>query len=173
VFSAYGISSLPGLLRVGIIGQFSLPKGAQRPVVLLCGFFFSPFHALSRPFQKKNTSPRTPFGHPFFCLPTHAHLPKPLHRVRKTFFCTVSFAMEAGGMQNSSATPSAVNDTAESNHVVSKKQAAAEQKARRDTHLLRLIDGTMWQNLDNYIVEDNVLKQMIGFHASLFSVDML
>jgi hypothetical protein len=81
--------------------------------------------------------------------------------------------MEAGGMQNSSATPSAVNDTAESNHVVSKKQAAAEQKARRDAHLLRLIDGTMWQNLDNYIVEDNVLKQMIGFHASLFSVDML
>jgi hypothetical protein len=81
--------------------------------------------------------------------------------------------MEAGGMQNSSATPSAVNDTAESNHVVLKKQAAAEQKARRDAHLLHLIDGMMWQNLDNYIVEDNVLKQMIGFDASLFSLDML
>ena len=81
--------------------------------------------------------------------------------------------MEAGEMQNSSATPSAVNDTAESNHVVLKKQAAAEQKAKRDTHLLHLIEGTMWQNLENYIVEDNVWKQMIGFDASLFSVDML
>jgi hypothetical protein len=81
--------------------------------------------------------------------------------------------MEAGILPNSITTPSAVNDTTESNPVVSKKQAAAEQKARRDAHLLRLIDGTTWQNLDNYIVEDNVLKQMIGFDASLFSVDML
>ncbi len=76
-------------------------------------------------------------------------------------------------MLNSSATPSAVNDPAESNHIVLKKQAAAEQKARRDAHLLHLIEGMMWQNLDNYIVEDNVLKLMIGFDASLFSVDML
>jgi hypothetical protein len=76
-------------------------------------------------------------------------------------------------MQNSSATPSAVTDTAESNHVVSKKQAAAEQKTRRDAHLLHLIEGMIWQNLENYIVEDNVLKQMIDFDASLFSVDML
>jgi hypothetical protein len=88
----------------------------------------------------------------------YAHLPKPLHRVRKTFFHTVSFAMEAVGMQNSSTTPSAVNDTDESNPIVSKKQAAAEQKARRDAHLLRLFDGMTWQNLDNYIMEDNVLK---------------
>jgi hypothetical protein len=150
-----------------------LPKGAQRPDVLLCGFFFSPFHALSRPFQRKTPAHGRPLGTLFFFLPTYAHLPKPLDRVRKTFFRTVSFAMEAGILPNSITTPSAVNDTTESNPVVSKKQAAAEQKARRDAHLLRLIDGTTWQNLDNYIVEDNVLKQMIGFDASLFSVDML
>jgi hypothetical protein len=76
--------------------------------------------------------------------------------------------MEAGEMQYSTVTPSAVNGTAESNHIVSKKHAAAEQKAGRDAHLFHLIEGTIWQNIDNNIVEDNVLKQMIGFDASLF-----
>ncbi len=36
-----------------------------------------------------------------------------------------------------------------------------------------LIEGIMWQNLDSYTVEDNVLKQMIGFDPAVFSVDML
>ncbi len=49
--------------------------------------------------------------------------------------------MEAGEMQNSSVTPSAVNDTAESNLILPKKQAVAEQKARRDAHLLHLIES--------------------------------
>ena len=66
--------------------------------------------------------------------------------------------MEAGILPNSITTPSAVNDNTESHPAVSKKQAAAEQKARRDAHLLRLFDGMTWQNLDNYIMEDNVLK---------------
>jgi hypothetical protein len=49
--------------------------------------------------------------------------PKPLDRVRKTFFRIVSLQWRQVKCR------SAVNDTAESNHVVLKKQAAAEQKA--------------------------------------------
>jgi hypothetical protein len=40
-------------------------------------------------------------------------------------------------------------------------------------HLLHLIEGSTRQNLDNYTVEDNVLKQMIGFDPAVVSVDML
>ncbi len=54
-----------------------------------------------------------------------------------------------------------------------KKQKAAEDKLRREEHLLRLIDGTTWQNADNFTVEDNFLKQILGFDPSVFSVDML
>jgi hypothetical protein len=54
-----------------------------------------------------------------------------------------------------------------------KKQKAAEDKARRDAHLLWLIDNTTWQDADNFMVEDNILKQIIGFDPAVFSVDML
>ncbi len=54
-----------------------------------------------------------------------------------------------------------------------KKQKEAEDKARRDAHLLRLIDNTTWQDADNFTVEDNTLKQIIGFDPAVFSVDML
>ena len=42
-----------------------------------------------------------------------------------------------------------------------KKQKAAEDKARRDAHLLRLIENTTWQDADTFTVEDNVLKQIM------------
>ena len=54
-----------------------------------------------------------------------------------------------------------------------KKQKAAEDKARRDAHLLRLIENTTWQDAENFTVEDNVLKQIIGFDPEVFSVDMI
>jgi hypothetical protein len=54
-----------------------------------------------------------------------------------------------------------------------KKQKAAEDKARRDVHLLWLIDNTTWQDAENFTVEDNVLKQIIGFDPEVFSVDMI
>jgi hypothetical protein len=54
-----------------------------------------------------------------------------------------------------------------------KKQKASEEKARRDAHLLRLIDNISWQEADNFMVEDNMLKQIIGFHPAVFSIDML
>jgi hypothetical protein len=49
-----------------------------------------------------------------------------------------------------------------------KKQKASEEKARRDAHLLRLIDNTTWQEADNFMVEDNMLKQIIGFAPAVF-----
>jgi hypothetical protein len=45
------------------------------------------------------------------------------------------------------ATLSAVNDSSEVNPAVSKKQLAVEQKARREGHLLHLIEGTTRQSL--------------------------
>jgi hypothetical protein len=55
--------------------------------------------------------------------------------------------MESGEMHNVIAASSAVNDSGEVNPVVSKKQLAAEQKARREEHLLHLVESTTWQNI--------------------------
>jgi hypothetical protein len=48
------------------------------------------------------------------------------------------------------------------------KQKASEEKAKRDDHLLRLIDNTTWQEADNFMVEDNVLKKIIDFDPAVF-----
>ncbi len=58
--------------------------------------------------------------------------------------------------------------------VAATKQKAAEEKARRETYLLWwLIENTTWQNADHFMVEDSVLKQIIGFDPAVFSVDMM
>jgi hypothetical protein len=54
-----------------------------------------------------------------------------------------------------------------------KKQKASEEKARRGANFLRLIDNTSWQEADNFMVEDDVLQQIIHFDPAVFSVDML
>jgi hypothetical protein len=79
-------------------------------------------------------------------------------------------------MENDEITPVAMeNDeiTPVAAAAANKKQKAAEDKARRDAHLQRLIDNTTWQDADNFIVEDNILKQIIGFDPAVFPVDML
>jgi hypothetical protein len=38
---------------------------------------------------------------------------------------------------------------------------------------MHLIDNTTWQSPDNFTVEENVLKLIIGFHPAVFNVDML
>ena len=38
---------------------------------------------------------------------------------------------------------------------------------------MRLIDNTSWQNPDNFTVEENVLKLILGFDSAVFNVDML
>jgi hypothetical protein len=103
----------------------------------------------------------------------HAQLPIPLNRSQDSSIYDSLITMESGEMQNVNATPSAVNDSGEVNPMASKKQLAAEQKAQKEVHLLHLIEGTTWKNLDSYTVEDNVLKQMMGFDPAVFSVDML
>jgi hypothetical protein len=59
------------------------------------------------------------------------------------------------------------------NAAAQRKQKAAEEKARREAHLMRLIDNTTWQSPDNFTVEENVLKLIIGFDPAVFNVDML
>jgi hypothetical protein len=44
------------------------------------------------------------------------------------------------------------------NAVAQRKERAAEEKARREAHLMHLIENTSWQNPDNFTVEENVLK---------------
>jgi hypothetical protein len=58
--------------------------------------------------------------------------------------------MESGETHNSSATPNTVKCYWQIKSYSIKKEAAAEQKARRDAHLLCLIEAKMWQNLENY-----------------------
>ncbi len=62
-------------------------------------------------------------------------------------------------MHNVIATPNAVNDSGEANPLVSKKQLAVEQKARREEHLLCLIEGTMWQNLESQKSNHSVVPE--------------
>ncbi len=45
---------------------------------------------------------------------------------------------------------------------------AVEDKTRREAQLLWLIENTPWQDADNFMVEDNVLKQIIGFDPAVF-----
>ncbi len=76
----------------------------------------------------------------------------------------------------SNVAPTAMTTTAPNASVTAvagKKQKASEDKARREEHLLHLIEGTTWQNADNFTVEENILKQIIGFDPSVLSVDML
>ncbi len=37
----------------------------------------------------------------------------------------------------------------------------------------RVIDVTNWESPDNFIVEDDILKQIVGCDVSLFSADLL
>jgi len=43
------------------------------------------------------------------------------------------------------------------NAAAQRKQKAAEEKARREAHLMHLIDNTTWQSPDNFTVEENVI----------------
>jgi len=59
------------------------------------------------------------------------------------------------------------------NAAAQRKQKAAEEKARRKAHLMHLIDNTTWQSPDNFTVEENASKLIIGFDPAVFNVDML
>jgi hypothetical protein len=39
--------------------------------------------------------------------------------------------------------------------------------------LNQLIESTEWKDTDNFIVKDDILKQIKGYYTALFSVDML
>jgi hypothetical protein len=39
--------------------------------------------------------------------------------------------------------------------------------------LMHLIDNTTWRNPDNFTVEENELKLILGFDPTVFTVDML
>ncbi len=118
-----------------------------------------------------------PTGCCFLPLPTHVQLLAAAHScwVLLSFFKKYTMATTNNDIINNAA-PTATTTTAPSASITAaaaKKQKASEDKARRDEHLLRLIDGTTWQNADNFTVEENILKQMIGFDPLFFSVDML
>jgi len=59
------------------------------------------------------------------------------------------------------------------NAVAQKKEKAAEEKARREAHLMHLINNTTWQNPNNFTAKENVLKLILGFDPTVFNVDML
>jgi hypothetical protein len=54
-----------------------------------------------------------------------------------------------------------------------RKQAAKAQKEQRAAHLNHIMDAMEWRNPKNFIVEDDILKQIAGFDSSHSSVDML
>jgi hypothetical protein len=39
--------------------------------------------------------------------------------------------------------------------------------------LLRVIENTTWQDVDNLMLEDNVLKQIIGLDPAVFPLDVI
>ena len=59
------------------------------------------------------------------------------------------------------------------NAVAQKKEKAVEEKARREAHLMHLINNTTWQNPNNFTAKENVLKLILGFDPTVFNVDML
>jgi hypothetical protein len=97
------------------------------------------------------TQTALPTGSLFSTSPTLAQQPRASKKIKTTTKISISHAAAAAN----------------------KKQKASEDKARRDAHLLWLIDNTTWQDADNFTVEDNILKQIIGFDPAVFSVDML
>jgi hypothetical protein len=76
---------------------------------------------------------------------------------------------ECGNIQEGTGNAAACNLPQPSLSVAAaKKRKASEEKARRDAHLLRLIDNTSWQETDKFMVEDNMLKQNIGLTQQFF-----
>jgi hypothetical protein len=62
---------------------------------------------------------------------------------------------------------------AQSSQADGRKQAAKARKEERNNMLNQLIESTEWKDTDNFIVEDDILKQIKGYDNALFSVDML
>jgi hypothetical protein len=88
--SITGLRPLPRALAIHVnksrdYRTVFLAQGRPAPSCPFMWFLFFSVPCVESPIPKKNTSPRTPFGHPFFFLPTFAHLPKPLDRVRIFF----------------------------------------------------------------------------------------
>jgi len=59
------------------------------------------------------------------------------------------------------------------NAAAQRKEKAAEEKTRREVNLMHFIENTTLQNSDNFTVEENVLKLILGFDPAVFNVDML
>ncbi len=53
------------------------------------------------------------------------------------------------------------------------RQSAKAQKEECNNLLNQLIESTEWKDTDNFIVEDDILKQITGYDTTLFSADML
>jgi hypothetical protein len=54
-----------------------------------------------------------------------------------------------------------------------KDASTAARDKQWQIELNEMIDSTDWKNPTIFIVEDNVLKQILGMDASLFNIDML
>jgi hypothetical protein len=53
------------------------------------------------------------------------------------------------------------------------EKVGKDKRIQRISHLNRLIEHADWKDSNNFIVEDGVLKMILGMDASLFDVDML
>ncbi len=54
-----------------------------------------------------------------------------------------------------------------------KDASRAARDKQRQIELNEMIDAADWKNPSNFILKDNVLKQILGMDASLFNLDML
>ena len=53
------------------------------------------------------------------------------------------------------------------------EKVGKDKRSQRMLHLNRLIEHADWKDSNNFIVEDGVLKIILGMDASLFNVDVL
>jgi hypothetical protein len=53
------------------------------------------------------------------------------------------------------------------------EKVGKDKSSQRISHLNRLTEHVDWKDSNNFIVEDGVLKMILGMDASLFNVDML
>ncbi len=65
------------------------------------------------------------------------------------------------------------SSTSNRNQKLNKNMARATRDKQRQIQINRMIDNADWMDLTNFIVEDNVLKIILGMDSSLFSMDML
>jgi hypothetical protein len=88
-------------------------------------------------------------------------------------FASFAFFFYSGLRTKMSSNDVSSQPPAQSSQADGWKQAAKAQKEECDNILNQLIESTEWKDTDNFIVEDDILKQIKGYDTALFSVDML